>query len=107
MKNDRVLIFDTTLRDGEQAPGATMSSEEKLEIAFSLERLGLMKNIKTAPLILINGDNDPYIPKTDVTKFDGIPNIETRIIPNSGHCAASKIGEVMPWVIGWLKEKLN
>jgi len=41
MKNDKVLIFDTTLRDGEQAPGATMSSEEKLEIAFCLERLGV------------------------------------------------------------------
>ena len=40
MKNNKVLIFDTTLRDGEQAPGATMSPEEKLEIAFSLERLG-------------------------------------------------------------------
>src|SRR5208283_5213334 len=41
MKNDKVLIFDTTLRDGEQAPGATMSPEEKLEIAYSLERLGV------------------------------------------------------------------
>jgi 2-isopropylmalate synthase len=41
MKNNNVLIFDTTLRDGEQAPGATMSPEEKLEIAFSLERLGV------------------------------------------------------------------
>src|SRR5216684_216315 len=41
MKNNKVLIFDTTFRDGEQAPGATMSPEEKLEIAFALERLGV------------------------------------------------------------------
>ena len=30
---DRVVIFDTTLRDGEQCPGATMTFEEKLEVA--------------------------------------------------------------------------
>lgn len=41
MKKDNVLIFDTTLRDGEQAPGATMNQAEKLEIAFALERLGV------------------------------------------------------------------
>ncbi|MDE1920374.1 MAG: 2-isopropylmalate synthase [Candidatus Omnitrophica bacterium] len=41
MKNDKVFVFDTTLRDGEQAPGATMGPEEKLEIAFALERLGV------------------------------------------------------------------
>ncbi|MBI3314367.1 MAG: 2-isopropylmalate synthase [Candidatus Omnitrophica bacterium] len=41
MDNNKVLIFDTTLRDGEQAPGATMNEKEKLEIAFALERLGV------------------------------------------------------------------
>ena len=35
-----VLIFDTTLRDGEQSPGATLTSTEKLEIAAQLARLG-------------------------------------------------------------------
>ena len=37
----RVLIFDTTLRDGEQSPGATMSHEEKLEIAALLDEMGV------------------------------------------------------------------
>lgn len=36
---DRVIIFDTTLRDGEQSPGASMTKEEKLRIAKSLERM--------------------------------------------------------------------
>jgi len=38
---ERILIFDTTLRDGEQSPGATMNIDEKLEIARQLERLGV------------------------------------------------------------------
>ncbi|NNK79632.1 MAG: 2-isopropylmalate synthase [Litoreibacter sp.] len=38
---DRVMIFDTTLRDGEQSPGATMSHEEKLEIANLLDEMGV------------------------------------------------------------------
>jgi 2-isopropylmalate synthase len=40
-EQDRVLIFDTTLRDGEQSPGATMSHEEKLEIASLLDEMGV------------------------------------------------------------------
>ena len=38
---DRVLIFDTTLRDGEQCPGATMTFEEKLEVADYLDAMGV------------------------------------------------------------------
>jgi 2-isopropylmalate synthase len=41
MKNNYVKIFDTTLRDGEQSPGATMTSAEKLEVARHLARLGV------------------------------------------------------------------
>ena len=38
---DRVYIFDTTLRDGEQSPGATMTHDEKLEIAELLDEMGV------------------------------------------------------------------
>ena len=38
---DRIVIFDTTLRDGEQSPGATMTHDEKLEIAKLLDDMGV------------------------------------------------------------------
>ena len=40
-EKDRVIIFDTTLRDGEQCPGATMTHEEKLEVAALLDEIGV------------------------------------------------------------------
>lgn len=39
--SERIIVFDTTLRDGEQSPGATLTSSEKLEIARALSRLGV------------------------------------------------------------------
>ena len=39
MKKQKLIIFDTTLRDGEQSPGASMTSDEKLRIAKALEKL--------------------------------------------------------------------
>jgi 2-isopropylmalate synthase len=41
MNDDRVYIFDTTLRDGEQSPGANLNSDQKLAIAWQLARLGV------------------------------------------------------------------
>src|SRR5436853_1023493 len=40
-EKDRVVIFDTTLRDGEQCPGATMTHEEKVEVAELLDQMGV------------------------------------------------------------------
>jgi 2-isopropylmalate synthase len=39
MAKDKLIIFDTTLRDGEQSPGASMTQEEKLRVARQLERM--------------------------------------------------------------------
>ena len=54
-KSDRVRIFDTTLRDGEQSPGAAMTHEEKLEVAALLDDMGV-DIIEAGFPIASNGD---------------------------------------------------
>ncbi len=41
LDKERIIIFDTTLRDGEQSPGASMNTEEKIHLALQLEKLGV------------------------------------------------------------------
>ena len=41
MGKDKVYVFDTTLRDGEQVPGCQLNTNEKIEIALDLESLGV------------------------------------------------------------------
>lgn len=41
MASDKIFIFDTTLRDGEQVPGCKLNTKEKIEIALALEELGV------------------------------------------------------------------
>jgi 2-isopropylmalate synthase len=52
---DRVIVFDTTMRDGEQSPGASMSLEEKIELAGILEEMGV-DVIEAGFPIASNGD---------------------------------------------------
>jgi len=55
VQRDHVVIFDTTMRDGEQSPGASMSLEEKLELAKILEEMGV-DVIEAGFPIASNGD---------------------------------------------------
>ena len=54
---DKVFIFDTTMRDGEQSPGATMTLDEKLQVAELLDEMGV-DIIEAGFPIASNGDFD-------------------------------------------------
>ena len=55
--SDRIFIFDTTLRDGEQSPGATMNTREKVLLARQLESLGvdIIQNCEVTGFKIENG----------------------------------------------------
>jgi len=62
---NRVVIFDTTMRDGEQAPGASMSHDEKMELAKMLEEMGV-DVIEAGFPITSNGD---FMAVNEIAKF--------------------------------------
>lgn len=76
MPNNRVYIFDTTLRDGEQVPGCKLNTEEKLELAVQLESLGV-DIIEAGFPISSPGD------------FESVESI-SKIIKNATVCALSR-----------------
>jgi 2-isopropylmalate synthase len=77
---DRVIIFDTTMRDGEQSPGASMSLEEKLELSKILEEMRV-DVIEAGFPIASNGD------------FEAVRRI-SEIVTESTVCGLARAGAV-------------
>ncbi|HXP13150.1 MAG TPA: 2-isopropylmalate synthase, partial [Stellaceae bacterium] len=73
---NRVIIFDTTLRDGEQSPGASMNLEEKIKIALLLEEMGV-DVIEAGFPIASNGD------------FEAVREI-AKLVKNSSVCGLAR-----------------
>jgi 2-isopropylmalate synthase len=76
---EQIIIFDTTLRDGEQSPGAAMTKEEKIRIARQLEKLGV-DVIEAGFAAASPGD------------FDAISEI-AKVIKNSTVCSLARASE--------------
>ena len=76
---NRIIIFDTTLRDGEQSPGATMTLEEKLEIAQLLDSMGV-DVIEAGFPIASNGD------------FESVAEI-SRVVKNAQVAGLARAGQ--------------
>jgi len=78
-KNNYIKIFDTTLRDGEQSPGASMSLEEKIQIAEIFDEMGV-DIIEAGFPIASNGD------------FESVKEV-SRIVKNVQVCGLSRAGQ--------------
>jgi len=57
-------------------------------------------------MLVVNGADDPLVPQDDTLLFENRPGAERHLIPDSGHCAAEKLGEVTPMIIGWLAKTM-
>src|SRR5499427_5396610 len=77
---NRVVVFDTTLRDGEQSPGASMNLDEKIKIALLLEEMGI-DVIEAGFPIASNGD------------FEAVREI-AKLVKNSTVCGLARAGRM-------------
>ncbi|OCL83005.1 2-isopropylmalate synthase [Arcobacter porcinus] len=76
MDKNKIIVFDTTLRDGEQSPGCSMNTDEKIKVALQLEKLGV-DVIEAGFAAASPGD------------FDAVSQI-AKIIKNSTICSLSR-----------------
>lgn len=77
--------------------------QELLAGAARISRLKLLQGNRNAPMLVINGADDYFVPQADTLIFEGRPNTEVHLIPGTGHCCVSKFDEIMPIIINWLK----
>lgn len=60
-----------------------------------------------APMLVINGADDVHIPQQDTLVFQGRRDTDVHLLPDTGHCAVTKLPEAMMIMMGWLTEKLK
>ena len=72
---------------------------------FSLRAL-LDQDINV-PMLVINGADDVHVPQHDTLVFQGRRDTEVHLIPDTGHCAVSKLHEVLPLLLDWLHNTLE
>src|SRR5512139_2468447 len=83
---DRVVIFDTTLRDGEQAPGATMTHDEKLAVAELLDEMGV-DIIEAGFPIASDGDFDAVAEVAKRAKNAVVAGLARAVFKDIDRCA--------------------
>jgi esterase FrsA len=70
--------------------------------AEKLARRDLLTRPQNAPMLVINGADDYFVPQADTLLFENRSQCEVHLIPGTGHCAFSKLPEVMSIIMRWL-----
>lgn len=74
---------------------------------FSIAKQGLLHSQSRTPMLIINGDADPYIPLVDTTGFRQFSNAIIWLVPGGYHCAAQQFQRVVAAMLGWLRCRLH
>lgn len=81
---------------------------EALLARFSLRPQGLLEpGPHCAPLLVANGDADPYVPPEDTTVFRNFPSARVWLVRGGYHCVADRFPRLLVGAAGWLRAQLN
>ncbi len=72
--------------------------------SFSLR--ALLDDDRNVPMLVINGADDVHVPQHDTLVFEGRRDTVVHLLPDTGHCAISKLAEVIPAIVSWTSEQL-
>lgn len=84
-------------------PGAGELAVRRAE--FSLRPL--LDQDRNGPMLVVNGADDVHVPQHDTLVFRGRRDTVVNLVPDTGHCAVSKMPEVFPTILGWLDRTLT
>ena len=91
-----VLAFD-------RSPNA----RELGELKRTLSLRPLLDQDTNSPMLVVNGADDVHIPQHDTLVFRGRRDTRVELLPDTGHCATTKLGEVVPMIAGWIAGHLQ
>ena len=83
------------------------SPEELGAKTAALSHRPLLDRSHNAPMYIINGADDVHIPQHDTLVFQGRSDTHVELIPETGHCAVSKLAEFAPAMIAWMSQHLR
>jgi esterase FrsA len=79
---------------------------EMVAAAQPFVRQQLFDRRENRSMLVINGADDVHVPQSDTTVFEGRPDTEVHLLPGSGHCATSRLAEVLGIITKWLAQTL-
>ncbi len=83
------------------------SAEETAERGAEMSLRPLLDQDTNSPMIVVNGADDIHVPQADTLVFGDRRDTRVELLPDTGHCAVSRLGDVVPLMIEWLNETLN
>jgi esterase FrsA len=83
------------------------TAEQTAQRGAAMSLRPLLDQDTNAPMIVINGAEDIHVPQEDTLVFRGRRDTRVELLPDTGHCAISKLGDVIALMIDWLNETLS